>query len=383
MKIGYCSDSPFIPTSYGTQGSMIAGGLAGAGHEVIYMAVDSMGGKSEAGAYTVEACTLDRPRAGLPHVSQLINKHDIDMFITHADMQHNRKLDMHRNHVWIANMPLDTEDITAEIMELVTKADVKIFESAISVSLMRAAGLRNAGWIPCAVHEAFHPAVPRQHVKDMLDIDDDKFYILFVGRPNWRKNVPSIFVTIRKLLDRGHDGIVLLCHMDLNDPAATISYSQLIHALGIEKHVVVTTNSWVTGVDRKTLNDIYNCADVYFQPHGGEGFGITIAEAMATGLPVVATNYTSSREMIGDDERGTRIPYRGTMEMMGVQRPFPSPGDCADALEPYITGEIDAKKVGRKASAFSLDNYSRERVVNSWLELVDRNGIRRKSVHEV
>jgi glycosyltransferase involved in cell wall biosynthesis len=58
------------------------------------------------------------------------------------------------------------------------------------------------------------------------------------------------------------------------------------------------------GADLKKLNDIYNSFDLFLTTATGEGWGLTITEAMATKTPVIAPNHTSITE-IGDN--GNRI----------------------------------------------------------------------------
>ncbi len=45
---------------------------------------------------------------------------------------------------------------------------------------------------------------------------------------------------------------------------------------------------------------IFNAADVYVYPSFYEGFGLTILEAMACGVPVIASNNSSLPEVVGD-----------------------------------------------------------------------------------
>jgi glycosyltransferase involved in cell wall biosynthesis len=49
--------------------------------------------------------------------------------------------------------------------------------------------------------------------------------------------------------------------------------------------------------------------DCYVSLHRSEGFGLTMAEAMAHGKPVIATGYSGNLEFM-DDENGYLVPYR-------------------------------------------------------------------------
>ncbi|GAA1253298.1 FkbM family methyltransferase [Prauserella halophila] len=62
-------------------------------------------------------------------------------------------------------------------------------------------------------------------------------------------------------------------------------------------------------VSAAELADLYASADCYVSLHRSEGFGLTIAEAMARGMPVISTAYSSTTEFL-DAGTGWPIPYR-------------------------------------------------------------------------
>lgn len=51
-------------------------------------------------------------------------------------------------------------------------------------------------------------------------------------------------------------------------------------------------------MDRPTLNALFASADAYVSLHRSEGFGLTMAEAMALGKPVIATAYSGNMEFM-------------------------------------------------------------------------------------
>ncbi|TWE13824.1 FkbM family methyltransferase [Prauserella muralis] len=56
------------------------------------------------------------------------------------------------------------------------------------------------------------------------------------------------------------------------------------------------------------LADLYATSDCYVSLHRSEGFGLTVAEAMARGMPVISTAYSSTTEFL-DERTGWPIPY--------------------------------------------------------------------------
>ena len=62
-------------------------------------------------------------------------------------------------------------------------------------------------------------------------------------------------------------------------------------------------------VDRAAMDGLLRLADIYASPHCSEGFGLTIAEAMARGSIVVATDYAGSRDFL-DAACGFPVRYR-------------------------------------------------------------------------
>jgi glycosyltransferase involved in cell wall biosynthesis len=68
-----------------------------------------------------------------------------------------------------------------------------------------------------------------------------------------------------------------------------------VSRLGLHDHVAV-----LPFVDRRVLAAIYRRAAVLLQPSDREGFGLPVAEAMACGTAVVASDIAALREVGGD-----------------------------------------------------------------------------------
>jgi GT2 family glycosyltransferase/glycosyltransferase involved in cell wall biosynthesis len=59
---------------------------------------------------------------------------------------------------------------------------------------------------------------------------------------------------------------------------------------------------------RDEISSLMNVCDAYVSLHRSEGFGLTIAESMMLGKPVIATNYSGNTDFL-NEENGFPIPY--------------------------------------------------------------------------
>ena len=69
--------------------------------------------------------------------------------------------------------------------------------------------------------------------------------------------------------------------------------------------------------ERADVPDLMRAFDLFVLPSVGEGMSNTILEAMASGLPVVATRVGGNPELIEEDVTGTLVPPRRTGKARG------------------------------------------------------------------
>jgi len=207
----------------------------------------------------------------------------------------------------------------------------------------------------------------------------DTKLLLFVGRPNWRKRIIHILTIMKELVNRGNKNIKLFMHTSLNDPSATVNISELIDALGLKHHVVFSQFHWDQGLPTSDLRLLYNMADLYIAPHGGEGFGMPIGEAMACGTPFVASDYCTTREFAGESfERGIPSevyfptnPQGQPILDKGVHRPYPLVDKFADKIEQIIYDKDRLEKMGENGIKWVRGNCSPAVVCSKWKKVFD------------
>ena len=64
-----------------------------------------------------------------------------------------------------------------------------------------------------------------------------------------------------------------------------------------------TSSSGMATSPRLSANSYVAGCDCYVSLHRSEGFGLTMAEAMACGKPVIATGYSGNLEFMTEDEQ--------------------------------------------------------------------------------
>ena len=119
-------------------------------------------------------------------------------------------------------------------------------------------------------------------------------YILVVAGEAPSKNLNralDAFARCRKLMNNSY----LRMKVAGVKPAFHARFADRARLLGVANHVEFL--SYLTNEDMRAL---YRNASVLFMPSLAEGFGIPVLEAMASGVPVVASNTSSLPEIGGD-----------------------------------------------------------------------------------
>jgi glycosyltransferase involved in cell wall biosynthesis len=161
--------------------------------------------------------------------------------------------------------------------------------------------------------------------KEYFGKNADKLIITNVNRNQPRKDIPNtIFGFIEAKKDWKQNGLTkepfLYLHCMPKDPLGHDLRAILMQTQLVEyKDFMLLPKQYeenLLGVDM--LNGIYNSSDVFITTTLGEGWGLTITEAFATKLPVIAPNTTSIKEISGEGSRAylleTIVPFCSTVD---------------------------------------------------------------------
>lgn len=129
-----------------------------------------------------------------------------------------------------------------------------------------------------------------RHFRKASNVSEKTCCLLNVGSNNPRKNIITILKVVHHLQSQNFPVHFWKAGHDFTD----------VQKQFIAEHQLETCISYLGKPDKETLIQIYNSADVLVAPSTYEGFGITVIEAMACGLPVIAANVTSLPEVVDD-----------------------------------------------------------------------------------
>lgn len=199
------------------------------------------------------------------------------------------------------------------------------------------------------------------------------FIVLNVNQNTDRKNIP---LTLEAFVDfaKDKDDVFLLLATDPDDPYG-FDLWQLIEKLDIKKKVAITKEAGPRkGMSDERLNLLYNLSAVSVNTSIGEGLSLPALEAMAVGLPVIATDYASVSELI-DKGGGFKIDIAAYIwGFNGIRRAIASKSDLVKKLDvlynDFKTDKALRTEIAKKSMAFT-DSLSWENSAQKFMDKVE------------
>lgn len=174
-------------------------------------------------------------------------------------------------------------------------------------------------------------------IRDRLDINRSKPLVLFVGKLMASKGVDDLLCAFEKLdVD---------CTLVIIGDEVESGYAERIATMD-ENSV-----KYLGYVDKKTLNLLYQSADLFAFPTRSDVYPLCILEALASRTPVISTSVGGIPEQLSDD--------------CGVIIPPNSPDRLATELTALITDERRRTQLSGRAMQRAREQFSWERVAIS------------------
>jgi len=183
-------------------------------------------------------------------------------------------------------------------------------------------------------------------LKNKLGINN-KPIIGVIGRLRWEKG-QDILLNAMPAVIKAIPNVMLLV---VGDGPDRISLEQSAKSLGIKENI-----RWLGQKNQQKVFELYSIMDVMAVPSIFEGFGLTAAEAMAAGLPVVASYVDGLSEVVEDGRTGYLVP----------------PGDStimAERITDLLSHPTKAAAMGEAGRRRVMRHFSMERFAESMLSV--------------
>ncbi len=182
-------------------------------------------------------------------------------------------------------------------------------------------------------------------------LSDGALVIGTVGRLVAVKDQRTLLLAFADLVGRNRDLASRLRLVIVGEGELRHALEQQAAACGVS-HAV-----WFTG-DRSDVADLMRQFDLFVLPSLGEGISNTILEAMATGLPVIATRVGGNPELVMQGRTGVLVSAGDI-------------GALASAMYDFITDEVRRMCCGAAARAEVTQRFDWESCVDAYLSLYD------------
>ena len=333
LKICMLSDSPLLATGYSNQSKLLAKYLSDRGHDIHYLANSYTGqplvhAKLEDGTEFNYKIYGQKSQYFSSEMGQLMKeiKPDIfyillDTFMLHGNPRNpqagwflNVDTSPSRTMFWFPSdgggrLPLSCETILQKI-------DRPVAMSQFGQKQVKDVHNLNVDHIPHGTEpDRFYrlPEEKRNEIRAKWGLTG-KFVIGSVFRNQPRKNPDRYFKTFNLIKEKVPNAVLFL-HTDPNDQAGQILLQNQIAKYNLENRVIFTGMSSMRAFDWADMNEVYNTMDAFFLPTSGEGFGIPIIEAMACKIPVIATSYTTTPELVELNKAGFGAKLAGVEKL--------------------------------------------------------------------
>lgn len=380
MKILFHSANPLIPSGYGVTTKMLVPRLA-QHHEVAISCHAGLYGHVQ--VWNGIRCL---PHSNYPqnYGMDLVEHHAahfhpdlviswVDAFVLQAD-----KI---RPLPWAAWVPVDSMPLMKRNIEPLKVCKWIIAPTEWGKTAIEKAGLKVDAVIPCAYNpDQFYvmdtPMKERRaELSKLINVEIGGKFLVNVVSANAgsRKNFEAILMAWDMFHKRYPDSMLFL-HTDptgyffqgenLNDMAA---------AIGMSTESIYFPPQWeyvVGGIGEDFLNLLYNCSDLHLNACLGEGFGIPILEAQASGCPVLSPSFGAAGEI--NRCKGMYLTGRSVCSVPGALQSAVHVENLVGELCSCCSFQNSLRDVrARNAVSANVQYYAIDNVLPKWLIFID------------
>jgi glycosyltransferase involved in cell wall biosynthesis len=146
----------------------------------------------------------------------------------------------------------------------------------------------------------------KDQIRKKSGLDKGDIILCNLGMYNIQKSQEYLIQAIPGILEHHNNAKLLLVGWGERED---ILKSHIL-SLGLKEHVILTGKK-----ERWEVFEILSVTDVYVSSSLWEGLPIAVLEAMAFGIPVVATDVIGNREAVSDNASGLLVPTQSPVDL--------------------------------------------------------------------
>jgi glycosyltransferase involved in cell wall biosynthesis len=344
-KIGlhWVSNAVWAQTGYGTQMKLALPKMKELGYDVSMTAYYGLQG------HTLQindmlVCPVGYHPYGMDVAAGNTKQNQADVCFTNVDLWVCEPESL-KTVLWVPWFPIDSGTVSTLIKVRLDTNFARICMSKHGQKLIQDMGYE-CEYIPCSVDtKIFRPGDRKaafdevnKHIPDK--IPENSFVVSMVamnkGNPS-RKAFTQQMAAFKRLYDK-HPEVVLYMHTikSENGEQHGVNLIEYCRFIGLEpgKNVFFPDAlTVINGYPDVFLNAVYNLSDVFLSVTMGEGFGIPIVEAQASGCPVIIGDWTAMSELFASGWKVKKSEAHEVWTMLGAIQYDPSVDAIYDRLE--------------------------------------------------
>ncbi|HKW94421.1 MAG TPA: TIGR03088 family PEP-CTERM/XrtA system glycosyltransferase [Methylomirabilota bacterium] len=193
-------------------------------------------------------------------------------------------------------------------------------------------------------HDRFADA-SRAEAREELRLSRDALVLGTVGRLDPVKDQGALVRAFAAIIPRHPEAVLLIA----GDGPCREELTNLVRSMGLDGRVRLLG-------ERRDIPSVLASLDLFLLPSIAEGMSNTVLEAMATGLPVVATRVGGNPELVEEGVTGRLVPPRDHEALVG-------------AMNDYLDDPHLRERHGKASSDRSRRHFSIERMRRQYEDL--------------
>ncbi len=310
MRILYAGDSPTVNTGFGIVAKNLLNRFVAMGHQVTVLGVNHYGEPYDQKEFPYMVYPCDR--GGSPQVFGFQKfwsiyeaiQPDLVFFLNDPWLIReymNYKPERIAPHTkFLAYYPTDSGPMKPEWIETLSALDAQVCYSYYAEGVVIKS---NKGIRPDNLHQIYHGVNPKEFfpvnqnaARTELGLPIEDFIVGMIARNQYRKRFDIMMAGFAEFA-KNKPNVKLYLHTALQDIGFEIT--DMARQFDILDKLILTEGvTPARGVTNQRLNLIYNSLDVHALISLGDGFGLPVAESMATGCPQIVSDHSCLKELV-------------------------------------------------------------------------------------